>query len=160
MENVPLDKIVGSVNRFQDFNRQFDPLSDDDEQRWARINQLAEDHGLEPAEVYKVGGVYFVYDGNHRVSVARQNEAAQIEAYVTEFRSPIEVLPEDSLIDVILRVEREELLEDTMLDKLPFDLDIQVSQPGLYPEVFEHIAVHRYYLGLGASSRNPDAAGS
>jgi len=148
IENVPLDKIVGSVNRYLDFDRQFYPLLDDDQVRWTRVGQLVEERGLEPVEVYKVGGVYFVYDGNHRVSVARQNEAAQIEAYVTEFRSPVELLPDDTLRDVIMRVEREELFEDTKLDKISVDLDLAVSQPGCYPEVFEHISVHRYYLGL------------
>jgi hypothetical protein len=148
LENVPLDKIVGSVNRYHDFNRKFYPLSDDDEYRWAKVDHLVETQGLEPAEVYKVGDAYFVYDGNHRVSVARQNEAAQIEAYVTEFRSPVEVLPDDSLLDMVLRMEYEELVEDTFLDELPFDLNLQVSIPGRYREVYEHISVHRYYMGL------------
>lgn len=148
LENVPLDKIVGSVNRYHDFNRKFHPLSDDDRERWARVDQLVESQGLEPVEVYKVGGAYFVYDGNHRVSVARQNEAGYVEAFVTEFRSPVEVKPDDSLVDIILRREYEELVEDIQLDQLPFHLDIRVSLPGRYREVYEHISVHRYYMGI------------
>lgn len=148
LENVPLDKIVGSVNRYHDFNRQFYPLSDDAQDRWAKVKTLVEERGLEPAEMYKVGEVYFVFDGNHRVSVARQNEAAQIESYVYEFRSKVEVHPEDSIEDVILRAEYEELLEDTLLDQISYDLDFRVTIPGRYREVYEHICVHRYYLGL------------
>jgi hypothetical protein len=148
LASIPLDKIVGSVNRYHDFNRQFYPLSDDAEHRWSEVDLLVESRGLEPVEVYKLGEVYFVYDGNHRVSVARQNDAGQIEAFVTEFRSPIEVKPDDSLLDLVLRVEREELIEDTQMDQLPFELDIQVSIPGRYHEVYEHISVHRYYLGI------------
>lgn len=148
LENVPLDKIVGSVNRYHDFNRQFYPLSDDSQDRWAKVMALVDDRGLEPVEMYKVGDVYFVYDGNHRVSVARQNEATHIEAYVSEFRTEVEVLPEDSLMDVILRTEYQELVEDTLLDKVSPKIDIRVTLPGRYKEIYEHISVHRYYLGL------------
>lgn len=155
LENVPLDKIVGSVNRYHDFNRQFYPLSDDRQDRWTTVKALVEERGLEPAEMYKVGDVYFVFDGNHRVSVARQNEATHIEAYVNEFRSKVEVHPEDSLEDVILRVEYEELLEDTLLDKISIPLEIRVTIPGRYREIYEHISVHRYYLGLEQSREVP-----
>jgi hypothetical protein len=148
LANVPIDEIVGSVNRYHDFNRKFYPLSDDDEYRWAKVEQLVEVQGLDPVEVYRVGDVYFVYDGNHRVSVARQNEATHIEAYVTEFRSPVEVHPDDSLLDLVLRMEYEELVEDTLLDQLPFELELSVSIPGRFREVYEHVSVHRYYLGL------------
>ncbi|HKJ28419.1 MAG TPA: hypothetical protein VJ965_12325, partial [Anaerolineales bacterium] len=90
LDNIPLDAIVGSVNRYHDFNRKFYPLSDSDEDRWARVKELMETRGLEPIEVYQIGEVYFVLDGNHRVSVARQLEAKSIEAYVTEFRTNVE----------------------------------------------------------------------
>jgi hypothetical protein len=155
LENVPLDKIVGSVNRYHDFNRQFYPLSDDDQDRWAKVQSLVEVRGLEPVEMYKVGDAYFVFDGNHRVSVARQNEATHIEAYVNEFRSKVEIHPEDSLEDVILRVEYEELLEDTQLEKISVDLDFRVTVPGRYREVYEHISVHCYYLGLEKDEEIP-----
>jgi hypothetical protein len=155
LASIPLDKIVGSVNRYHDFNRKFYPLSDEAEYRWSKVDQLVEDRGLEPVEVYKVGDVYFVFDGNHRVSVARQNEAAQIEAYVTEFRSPVDVGPDDSILDLVLRMEFKELVEDTLLDQLPFELDIRLSIPGRSREVYEHISVHRYYLGLEQNREIP-----
>ncbi len=148
LEDIPLDSIVGSVNRYHDFNRQFYPLTDSDENRWARVKDLMETRGLEPIEVYQIGEVYFVLDGNHRVSVARQMESESIEAYVTEFRSKIELDPDDDITDVVLKAEHMELMEDTHLDEVCPDLEIMVTLPGRYREIYEHIAVHRYYLGI------------
>ncbi|MEJ2759169.1 MAG: hypothetical protein P8046_11870, partial [Anaerolineales bacterium] len=144
VKDIPLDSIVGTVSRYHDFNRQFYPRMDSDEDRWARVKELMEVQGLEPIEVYQVGDVYFVLDGNHRVSVARQLEAGTIEAYVKEFRAPVEVTTEDDLEDVVLRIEHRELMEDTHLDEIRPDVDIRVTLPGRYREILEHIEVHRY----------------
>lgn len=148
LDDIPIDSIVGSVERYYDFNRRFRPLFDEDEGRWARVKQLVEDQGLPPVEVYKIGQVYFVLDGNHRVSVARQVEARTIEAYVNEFRTNVSISPQDKIKDVILKVERAECMEDTGLDQVRPDLDIDVTVVGRYCEVSEHIAVHRHYMGL------------
>lgn len=148
VKDIPLDSIVGTVSRYHDFNRQFYPLTDSDEDRWARVKELVEFQGLEPIEVYQVGDIYFVLDGNHRVSVARQLEAQTIEAYVKEFRTPVEINPEDNLQDVVLRIEHKELMEDTHLDDIRPDVEIRVTLPGRYREILEHIEVHRYFMGL------------
>lgn len=148
LKDIPLDSIVGTVSRYHDFNRQFYPLTDSDETRWARVKELVEIQGLDPIEVYQVGDVYFVLDGNHRVSVARQLEAKTIEAYVKDFRSPVEIVPDDNLENLVLRIEHKELMEDTHLDKIRPDVDIRVTLPGRYREILEHIEVHRYYMDL------------
>ncbi|RME51491.1 MAG: universal stress protein, partial [Caldilineae bacterium] len=84
LEQVPLDKIVGSVGRYHDFTRAFLPRPNVNQHRWARLDAAL--NGLEsvpPVELYKIGDVYFVRDGNHRVSVAKANGLDSIEAYVT-----------------------------------------------------------------------------
>jgi hypothetical protein len=146
LRDIPLDSIVGSVNRYYDFTRQFYPLDDSDQDRWARVNQLVEEKGLDPIEVYQVGDVYFVMDGNHRVSVARQMGSKTIQAYVKEFSSAVEVKPEDDILDVVLRLEHKELMEETKLDKVRPEIDFKVTVVNRYNEIKEHIAVHRYYL--------------
>ncbi|MBT3240998.1 MAG: ParB N-terminal domain-containing protein [Chloroflexi bacterium] len=148
LEDIPIDKIVGSVNRYVDFNRRFYPLQDSDEGRWARIKMVVEEEGVMPIDVFKIGGMYFVMDGNHRVSIARQNDATHIEAFVTELRTKIELTKDDDIHDVIMRAEHFELLEDTRLDELRPDVDIKVTLPGSYRKIYEHIEVHRYYMGL------------
>lgn len=148
LDDIPLDAIVGSVDRYYDFNRKFYPLSDSARDRWAKVKELVEVRGLEPIEVYQIGDVYFVLDGNHRVSVARQLESETIEAFVSEFRTNVEITPDDDIRDVILKAEHQELMEDTGLDEFSPDLEFQVTMPGRYREILEHIQVHRYFLGL------------
>jgi hypothetical protein len=95
VQNIPPDSIVGSVGRYTDFSRTFLPKNPSGEERWARVMTLVTDPeggGLPPIEVVKLGDAYFVLDGHHRVSVARQLGAQTIEAYVNEIstrrRSP------------------------------------------------------------------------
>lgn len=147
LKEIPLDSIVGTVNRYYDFNRQFNPMLDSDEERWAKVKELMEVQGLDPIEVYQVDDLYFVLDGNHRVSVSRHFGSETIEAYVKEFRTDIDLEPDDDIQDVVLKAEWKELMADTQLYWVRPEVDIKVTLPGRYDEVKEHIAVHRYYMG-------------
>src|SRR3712207_1470287 len=70
LQHVPLSKIVGSEGRYADFDRYFLPRQTQTQERWQRINMARQgDFFLPPVELYKIGDVYFVKDGNHRVSV-------------------------------------------------------------------------------------------
>src|SRR5512144_3086079 len=105
-KNIPLDSIVGSVGRYTDFTRTFLPLRNEDRDRWARVKAAAEgDMGLPPIEVYQVGEVYFVIDGNHRVSIARQMGSKTIEARVIEVRTNIPLTPDVQADDLIIKAE-------------------------------------------------------
>ncbi|GAB4563506.1 MAG: hypothetical protein Kow0047_12410 [Anaerolineae bacterium] len=148
---IPLDHIVGSVGRYRDFTRAFLPRTQSVRQRWLRIDAAMERlESLPPIEVYKVGDAYFVKDGNHRVSVARANGLKEIEAYVTEIPLPegITVTPDMDLDDLIEQVEYRQFLEETGLHRVRPDADVRLTEPGRYPQLKEHIDVHRYYLGL------------
>jgi hypothetical protein len=84
---VPTEKIVGSVGRHRDFDRDFLPAKAGVEEKWKRVDRafhLGKD--LPPVALYKVGGAYFVEDGNHRVSVARYQGVEWIDAEVVELR--------------------------------------------------------------------------
>jgi nucleotide-binding universal stress UspA family protein len=149
LKDIPLDAIVGSVGRCSDFTRSFLPRQATDEGRWARVevamNTLS---GLPPIEVYQVGDAYFVLDGHHRVSVARQLGATHIQAYVTEVRTRVPLSPDVQPDDLIIQAEYADFLERTRLDELRPDADLRVSVPGQYRALKEHIQVHRYFMGL------------
>lgn len=82
---VPLDAIVGSVDRTVDFDRQFHPTSSKTRARWESIAMaLRRGEALPPISLFKIGPLHFVRDGHHRVSVAKAHGLADIEAYVTE----------------------------------------------------------------------------
>jgi nucleotide-binding universal stress UspA family protein len=149
LKEIPLDAIVGSVGRYTDFTRSFLPLVDKNQERWARIQTKFNGlEGLPPIEVYQVGDVYFVRDGNHRVSVARQMGATHIEAYVTKIEIKVPLTPGVQPDDLILKAEYAEFLEQTGLDKVRPGVDLSVTAPGKYPVLLEHINVHRYFMGI------------
>lgn len=148
-KEIPLDAIVGSVGRYTDFTRSFLPRLDSDAHRWARVQKAVTDlRGLPPIEVYQIGQVYFVQDGNHRVSVARQLGSTYIEAYVTEVQTRVPLSPDVQPDDLILKAEYAEFLENTDLDLLRPDADLTVTSPGRYRLLEEHIKVHRHFMGL------------
>ena len=149
LKDVPLDSIVGSVGRYDDFTRDFLPLRDNDKERWAKVEQLAKgETGLPPVELFQIGDVYFVNDGNHRVSVARQNGHSHIEAYVTPVHTRVPLSPEIQPDDLILKSELADFLECTRLDSLRPEADITVTSPGAFADLLKHIEVHHYFMGL------------
>ena len=155
---IPVDAIVGSVNRYQDFNHNFLPLHDEDRQRWASVKAMMTSPGsagLPPIRVYKLGDAYFVLDGNHRVSIAKEMGIKMVEAYVTEIRPKVDLSPDDSPEDIILKEEYADFLVETLADRILRDANLQLTFPGFYDTLLEHIKVHRYYMGIEQSREIP-----
>jgi nucleotide-binding universal stress UspA family protein len=149
LQEIPLAAIVGSVGRYSDFTRNFLPRRDNDAERWAGIKvAMTGLAGLPPIEVYQVGDAYFVRDGNHRVSVARELGVSYIQAYVTEVRTKVALSAGTSPDELILKAEYVAFLEATALDVLRPEADLTVTAPGKYPKLLEHIDVHRYFMGI------------
>lgn len=149
VREIPLDAIVGSAGRYNDFTRNFLPRLDSDQDRWARVKVAQSDmEGLPPIEVYQIGDVYFVHDGHHRVSIARQLGVDSVQAYVTEIRSRVPLTPDVKPDDLIIMAEYVEFLNHTKLDILRPDADMRATCPGQYQKLLDHIDVHRHYMGL------------
>jgi hypothetical protein len=92
LQVVPLDAIVGTVDRAADFDRGFRPTTTRLRSRWERI-AAAQRRGepLPPVSLYQVGELYFVRDGHHRVSVAKSLGRMDIDAYVTEVTTRLQL---------------------------------------------------------------------
>ncbi len=85
---VPIDAVIGTVDRTDGFDRRFLPTSSKGRQRWERVAQaVRRGDTLPPVELYRLGELFFVIDGHHRVSVARALGLAEVEANVTELRT-------------------------------------------------------------------------
>ena len=85
LQTVPMDRIVGSQGRSGDFDRAFFPRQSRTRTRWVRIDTAYyQDVPLPPVDLVKIDEMYFVEDGNHRVSVARMRGQQFIDAFVTE----------------------------------------------------------------------------
>ena len=149
MRTVPVDAIVGSLGRYKDFDRQFLPLRRQSKERWRSIDEAYyQDVVLPPVQLYKVGDVYFVKDGNHRISVAKEHGIAYVDAEVIETRCRVPLPAQIDADDLEEAGARALFLEWSRLDQLRPDQDVRVTVPGGYHDLEEHINVHRYYLGL------------
>jgi hypothetical protein len=151
LQDIPVKNVVGSTGRYEDFTRKFLPRRGDkrDKERWRMIYTLAvTGKGFPPIDVYKIDQVYFVKDGNHRVSVARDLGWETIQAFVTELPSDISLEPDVEPKDLILKEECAYFLQETQLvESCPDSKDhIDFTEPGGYQRLLRHIELHRYLL--------------
>jgi len=95
IHSVPVKSIIGSVDRYRDFDRAFLPAQVFTSDRWRAINRaFYRDEALPLIKLYQVGDVYFVRDGHHRVSVARQHGVEFIDAEVIKVQSRVPLTPD------------------------------------------------------------------
>jgi hypothetical protein len=149
IQTVRIDQIVGSLNRYHQFDRAFLPLQDDTASRWQRVNlAFYKEIDLPPVVLYKVGEVYFVVDGHHRVSVAREKGQEFIEAEVRECATRVNITPDLKPEDLEILEAKVRFLERTGLDRLRPKARIKLTIPDGFNRMLEHIAVHRYFMGI------------
>lgn len=154
LREIPLDAIVGSVGRTEDFSRKLMPLNIRDRERWARVRAQAENlSGLPPIEVYQMGEAYFIIDGHHRASVARKIGATHIEAYVRQVITRVHISPTDNPEDLIVKAEFADFLTQTRLDETRPDANLLGTLPGQYEKLLQYI---RGYQSLKSSQRKTE----
>ena len=148
MQTIPVKNIIGSESRYHDFSSAFFPKNNALKLRWENVDAARlDDVTLPPISVYKLGEWYFVRDGNHRVSVAKSNGQEFIDAEVVELTSKITLHEGMTLNEVkkeVVEFERKRFIEQYNPTYLPMDR-IVFSTPGSYPEMVNHILVHKYY---------------
>ena len=147
---VPINLIVGSEGRYRDFNKYFLPKSDHLRQRWQRVDEAhLKDIILPPIQLYEIGGVYFVRDGNHRVSVAKMQNVEFIDAEVISLATEVNLKPSmttDELREALIAYEKNIFYNKTKFGKLTNYWNLNFSSPGRYDAIYNHILVHKYYL--------------
>lgn len=147
LQEIPLDAIVGSVGRADDFTRDFLPKRDSDAERWANVKAAVLDmKGWPPIDVYKIGDVYFVKDGNHRVSVARRLGNQTISAIVTEIETRLNIEAGDDPNTIISRANYIDFLEKTRLDESRLDSDLHLTFSDQYETLLGQIEHYRQRL--------------
>lgn len=133
VQAIPLEKIVGSFDRYKDFDRYFLPKKNHLLCRWAHIhNLIARDVILPPVLLYKVSEIYFVVDGNHRVSVSKKMGVKYIDAEVVEFFTDATITADMDPQDIFIQIEREKFLNVTGLKQYRPDIKIRITSPGKY----------------------------
>jgi hypothetical protein len=139
LQVVPLDAVVGTVDRDVDFDRGFRPTSPRLRSRWERIN-AAQRRGetMPPVSLYKVGDLYFVRDGHHRVSVAKAFGRKDIDAYVTEVNTRVPLGVDTRLPDLPIK-DHERLFRERVPLPPEARRRIQVSDPWDFGELAEAV---------------------
>lgn len=149
VQTVRVDQIVGSLNRYQQFDRAFMPVEDQIAPRWQNVDRaFYKEISLPPIVLYKVGQVYFVVDGHHRVSVARDQGQEFIDAEVRECSTKVNISSDLRPEDLKILHEKVHFLERTHLDDLRPHARVRLTIPDGFDRMLEHIAVHRYFMGL------------
>ncbi|NWF64061.1 MAG: hypothetical protein HXY38_07125 [Chloroflexi bacterium] len=149
VKTVRVDQVAGSLNRYHEFDSAFLPKEDQLAGRWTKVDRaFYEDVHLPPVVLYKVGQVYFVVDGHHRVSVAREQGQEFIEAEVRECATRVNITPDIKPEDLEILGSKVDFLERTGLDRFRPQANIKVNIPDGFTRMLEHIAVHRYFMGL------------
>lgn len=155
MQTVPLNLIVGSEGRYRDFNRHFLPRHDYLKSRWVRVDMAHyTDVPLPPVRLYEIGGVYFVRDGNHRVSVAKLRGQLSLDAEVSSLDAELRLRPGmtiEELKKAVIDYEKRDFYEKTGFGIHTGDEGLDFSTPGRYEEIIEHILVHKYFINQGRS---------
>jgi hypothetical protein len=148
LKQVEINLIVGSLGRYRDFDRAFLPTQSRTKGRWVSVDQAHyESIKLPPVELYKIGDIFFVRDGNHRVSVARERGQEFIDAYVTEIVIPVPLTANTDVDDLVVKQEYAHFLEITHLDKTRPVANLETRVGGQYQRLLEHIGFHRWLLG-------------
>jgi hypothetical protein len=136
---VPLDAIVGSVDRSRDYDRRFRPTSGRTRGRWEQIAAAARrGESFPPVDLVRVGELYFVRDGHHRVSVARALGRTDIDAYVTEVRTRVDADQATKVSDLPFKSHQR-----VFFDRVPLPLEarseIVLSEPFDYAILAEMV---------------------
>ena len=136
IRSVPLNRIVGSVGRYKDFDNRFRFKQNVPQERLQWIKQAMRDgRTLGPVKLFEIKDEFYVLDGNHRIAAAKELGHDEILAHIEEF------IPSKNTLQNILYRERAEFADRT---RLPAEINLtEISQ---YDYLLEQIAEHQQYL--------------
>ena len=150
MKVIPIDKIIGSEGRYKDFDNNFFPKSSHLRNRWEHVDEAAiKEINLPPIKVYEIAGLYFVRDGNHRVSVAKARGTEFIDAEVVTLQSEIKLKKPDNINDIVKQIinyEKRLFYAETSFGDITDFWCLDFSRAGRYDVIYNHILTHKYFL--------------
>ena len=148
LKPIPVERIVGSVDRSGDFDRSFGSRKSLSRARLGSLRSAFAERELPPIDVYEVGGLYFVSDGHHRVALARERDAHFIDADVTVLHTDYELPPDVDVARLVHTEQQRTMMERSGLAAARPDARIEFARPRGYPELLETIKAHGYDLAL------------
>jgi hypothetical protein len=150
LQEIAIDRIVGSVDRSADFRRDFRPQRRLSRSRLANLREAFPDSVMPAINVFEVGGAYFVEDGHHRVALARERGADYIDAEVTRLETRYEIGADIDVAQLIHTEQQRKLLEASGLSRAQPDAVIEFTFVDGYTQLAEIIQAHGYELARRA----------
>ncbi|HMB00298.1 MAG TPA: ParB/RepB/Spo0J family partition protein [Spirochaetota bacterium] len=150
VKEVKLNDIIGSMDRYNDFNKYFLPVKGFTTKKLDPIiNKMKKGEELPPVKLYAVSGKYFVIDGHHRISASLLLNREYIDAEVTNVKILINLeekkQPEVSSEEMkffIIDIERKEFEKKTYLYNNILSYPIIVTHISSYGKLYDDIATH------------------
>lgn len=150
LQVVPIYKIIGSEGRFRDFNKVFLPKKQYLRSRWTSLDEAYLKHTiLPPIHLYEIGGMYFVRDGNHRISVARQLGQQEIDAIVISLHTDLKLDAHTTIARLrtqVIALEKEAFYNASGFNHVFPRYDLQVTNIGRYQVIRKHLNDHMQYM--------------
>jgi len=146
LKTIEVRRIVGTVDRSDDFDRDFLPRTPQIRERWELLERAFPTLGFPPISVYQVKDVYFVIDGNHRVALSKQKGAEFIDAEVTQIHTDIEI-DENIDFEKIFYIEQARLfMQRSGLERSRPMAQIDFTRPQRFVELLDVVKAHGYDL--------------
>lgn len=142
---IPVESIVGSIGRSDEFDRDFLPKTDRLKARWEQLERAYPYGDFPPIEVYQVGDAFFVIDGHHRVGIARQRGIEFLDAEVTVLTTTEKFDPGTDLGEVIMLQQRKQFFEKSGLGAARPNADIRFTRPQGYNQLLERVKIHGFH---------------
>jgi hypothetical protein len=150
---IQIERIIGTVDRNHDFDREFRPRRGHIGQRLASVRHAFPDGAFPPISVFESGGSYFVSDGHKRVAVAREMGIDSIDAEVTRLETGYELPADVDIRQLIHTQQHRRFMEQTGLELVRPRATIEFSRPEGYRELLEIVKAHGFDLIQQADSR-------
>ena len=148
LQSIPVDRIIGSVDRSVDFDRAFTPRARGSRARLEGLRRAFPTGDVPPIDVFEAGGAYFVADGHHRVALTRERGGEYIDAQVVHLDTNYEIPPDADVRSLVHTELRRRFLEESGLALTRPDAGFEVAHPAAYAELLELVKAHAWDLAL------------
>ncbi len=135
--SVPLDQIVGSVGRYLDFDKRFrlrGAGTDDRLKFFTRV--LQNGRPIPPVSLYQIKNNYYIVDGHHRITAARNLKQSHIRANI------LELLPTQDTKENRLYMEKIDFRDKVGITRAP-----DLTEPGQTEYLLQQVTRHQTFLG-------------
>ena len=146
LQTIEVARIVGTVDRSDDFDRDFLPRTSQTRERWERLERAFPTLGFPPISVYQVNDVFFVIDGNHRVALAKQKGAEFIDAEVTQIHTDIEIDENIDFEKMFYLEQARRFMQQSGLERSRPMARIDFTRPQGFIELLDVVKAHGYDL--------------